>query len=258
MGTQATHKTERESRGATKTEEGEKKKKEERGVEFPRQFGRHFLGAFGRAGGGGAQPRQDVLDPIGLKDVDVEGRADEFGLAHMRQQRDQRLPESVDVGQQNRLGVAAELLPGHLFDQFLQRADAAGQGDECIGMLEHQPLALVHVRRDDHFLNASQHMFPGPEEVRNDPGHGAAMVQRGFGDRTHQPDRSTAINQPDIVLGENLPQGEGGFDKARAGAGPGAAIDTNSFDLIHADHVAPHPGKLKSGGLRRCRGYPPK
>ena len=79
--------------------------------------------------------------------------------AHMRQQRDQRLPEAVDVGEQHRLGVAAELLPGHLLDQFLQRADAAGQGDERIGAFEHQPLALVHVGRDDHFLNARQRMF---------------------------------------------------------------------------------------------------
>ena len=43
------------------------------------------------------------------------------------------------------LRVAAELLPGHLLDQFLQRADAAGQRDEGVGALEHQPLALVHV-----------------------------------------------------------------------------------------------------------------
>ena len=77
------------------------------------------------------------------------------------------------------------------------------------------------------------------------------MIQRGFGDRAHQSDRSAAIDKPDIVLGKSLSQSVGSFDKAGAGAGAGAAIDTNGFDwfgfdLIHADHVAPHPGKLKS------------
>ena len=51
----------------------------------------------------------------------------------------------VDVGDQDRLLVPAELRPGHLLDQFLQRADAAGQRDEGVGALEHHPLALVHV-----------------------------------------------------------------------------------------------------------------
>jgi hypothetical protein len=142
-----------------------------------------------------------------------------------------------------------------LLDQFFQRADAAGQGDERIGMFEHQPLALVHVRRDDHFLNARQHIFARAQKIRNDARDRAAVIQRGFGDRAHQPDRSAAIDEPDIVLGENLSQGEGGFDKAGAGAGAGAAIDTNGsdlfgFDLIHRDHVALHLGKLKSSSFR--------
>ena len=65
----------------------------------------------------------------------------------------------VDVGEQDRFGVAAELLPGQLLDQFFQRADAAGQGHERIGALEHQPLALVHVGRDDHLLHPRQRVF---------------------------------------------------------------------------------------------------
>ena len=77
----------------------------------------------------------------------------------MREQREQRLPETVDVGEQHRLGVPAELLPGQLLDQFLQRADAAGQRHERVGALEHQPLALMHVGRDDHFLNARQRVL---------------------------------------------------------------------------------------------------
>src|SRR5207302_7080356 len=105
---------------------------------------------------------------------------------------------------------------------------------------------------DDHLLNARQRVLTGLEKIRNDPGDQTAVIQRGLGDRAHQPDRSAAIDEPDIVLGERLSQCEGSFDKAGAGAGAGAAIDTDSFDLIHADHVAPHPEKLKSGSLRSC------
>jgi hypothetical protein len=122
-------------------------------------------------------------------------------------------------------------------------------------MFEHQPLALVHVRRDDHFLNARQHIFARAQKIRNDSGDQAAVIQCGFGDRTHQPDRSAAVDEADVVLGKSLSQCEGSFDKARTGTGAGAAIDTDGFDLfgldlIHGDHVALHPIKLKSGCLR--------
>ncbi len=59
------------------------------------------------------------------------------------------------------------------------------------------------------------------------------MVQGGFGDRAHQADRAATIDEADIVFGEDLAQGDGGFDKAGVGARAGAAIDTDGFDLIH-------------------------
>ena len=62
---------------------------------------------------------------------------------------DQRIPEAGDVGEEHRLLVAAELRPGHLLDQLLQRADAAGKRDERVRALEHQHFALMHVVGDD-------------------------------------------------------------------------------------------------------------
>ena len=62
---------------------------------------------------------------------------------------DQRIPEAVDIGEEHRLLVAAELRPGHLLDQLFQRADAAGERDERVGALEHQHFSLVHVLGDD-------------------------------------------------------------------------------------------------------------
>ena len=131
----------------------------------------------------------------------------------MSEQRQQRLPEAVDIGQQDRLAVPSELLPGELLDQFLQRADPAGQGDERIRSLEHQSLALMHVARDDHLLHARQRMFTRGQEVRNDAGDGAAVVEDGCRDGAHQADRAAAIDQPDLVSGERFTKGDGGFDE---------------------------------------------
>jgi hypothetical protein len=68
----------------------------------------------------------------------------------MVEQRAERVPEPLDVGEQNRLLVATKLRPGHLLDHLFKRADAAGQGDEGVGLVEHALLALMHVAGDDH------------------------------------------------------------------------------------------------------------
>ena len=70
----------------------------------------------------------------------------------MIKQQEERVPEAFHVGDQDRLLVAAELRPGQLLDQFLQRPDAAGKRHEGVGALKHDAFALVHVARDDSFL----------------------------------------------------------------------------------------------------------
>ena len=43
----------------------------------------------------------------------------------MGEEDEQGFPEAVNVGHENGFGVAAELGPGELLDEFLQRADPA-------------------------------------------------------------------------------------------------------------------------------------
>ena len=109
----------------------------------------------------------------------------------------------LDVGEQDRLLVAAELRPGHLLDQLFQRADAAGQRDEGVGALEHDALALVHVARDDQLLRVAAGVLAVGQEFRDDAGHLAAVVEHRLGDRAHQADRAAAIDQADAVLGQD-------------------------------------------------------
>ena len=85
---------------------------------------------------------------------------------HMIDQRQQRIPEAVDVGDQDRLLVTSKLRPGHLLDQFFQRAEAARQSDESVGAVEHRALALVHVAGNDLFLRQLSRPLLGGQEFR--------------------------------------------------------------------------------------------
>ena len=60
-----------------------------------------------------------------------------------------------------------------------------------------------------------------------------------IGDRAHQADRAAAIDQADVVLGQDAAEGAGGFDEFRIAAGAGAAIDANGFDVCSFDCMWP-------------------
>ena len=101
-----------------------------------------------------------------------------------------------------------------LLDQFLQRADAAGQGHERVRAVEHDLLAGVHVGRDDQFVRVGHGVLARHQELRDDAGDLAAVIEHGLGDRAHQADRAAAIDEPDVVVGEELAEGFGRFDEA--------------------------------------------
>ena len=116
------------------------------------------------------------------------------------------VPEALDVDQHDRLGVAAELRPGQLLDQLLERTDAARQGDEGIRPVEHQLLALVHVLDDDQLVGIAQHALTLGQEARNDARHAAAVLEHGAGQLAHQAEAAAAVDEADIVLGNQLPE----------------------------------------------------
>src|ERR1700676_843347 len=61
---------------------------------------------------------QHVLDAFGHQKTDGEAGADELQLFHVVEQRAEWIPEMIDIGDQDRLLVAAELRPGELLDQL--------------------------------------------------------------------------------------------------------------------------------------------
>ena len=137
--------------------------------------------------------------------------------------------------------MPAKLRPGELLDQLFQGANSAGQCHECIGLLEHDPFALMHVAGDDALLNAGEHVLTIHKEVGDHAGHRAAMIERGFGKCAHQAHGSSAIDKPDPILGQNPAEALCRIHEGRNVPGPGRTIDANGFDSAHADSVDGDP-----------------
>ena len=74
--------------------------------------------------------------------------------------------------------MTAELRPGHDLDDLLDRADTAGQRHKGVGFLEHGVFALVHVVRDDQFVEWPSAISVASlfhQELRYDAGDLAAL-----------------------------------------------------------------------------------
>ena len=127
--------------------------------------------------------------------------------------------------------MAAELGPGHLLDDFLERADAARHGDEGVGHFEHLAFALVHVLGDDQLVLADQRVLVADQELRDDAGDLAAVVEDGAGDRAHHAFAAAAIDQADAGFGHGGAERGRGLDEGRVGARAGAAIDADFRDF---------------------------
>ncbi len=118
----------------------------------------------------------------------------------MREQAQEWIPEAIDVGDDDGLGVTPELHPGELLDQLLQCADAARERDERVRALEHEPFALVHVVGDDQLVDVAHHPLLLGEEGRNDADDAAAAFERGARHLSHEPEAAAAVDEADAVL----------------------------------------------------------
>jgi hypothetical protein len=118
----------------------------------------------------------------------------------MGEEGQERLPEPFGAEHEDRLGVPPELGPGHLLDELLQGADAAGQGHEGVGLLEHQPLAGVHVRDHDGLLHVVEQLLAGFQKFRDNPCDITPMVEGGLGDGAHEADIAAAIDEPNPLF----------------------------------------------------------
>ena len=134
--------------------------------------------------------------------------------------------------------MAIELRPGHLLDQFLERADPAGQSDEGVGAIKHRLLAVVHVADDDQFMRRAQRVFLADEEVRDDAGHMPAGGERRAGEATHQAVAAAAVDEPDALGRERPPERLGRVAEPSVIAGARSAIDADVSNRAHGSSLA--------------------
>src|SRR5262249_38994165 len=76
--------------------------------------------------------------------------------------------------------------------------------------------------------------------------------------RAHQADGAAAVDESDMVLCEDFAERLRCLDEAGVCARAGAAIDTNSLDLVHMSHVALQRRSVKTSGFVLSRKFPRK
>src|SRR5215471_17404264 len=114
--------------------------------------------------------------------------ANEFEGFHMIDQGTKRIPEALDICEQNWLTMTTELDPCYLFNNLFQRSNATGHRYEGIRHLEHFAFSLVHIPCNNEIVRPTHCMLTGYQEFGNDAGHFTAMFMDGFSNATHHSD----------------------------------------------------------------------
>src|SRR5690606_2447574 len=153
-----------------------------------------------------AHPRQHLVDIAAVPQVRTLVGVQEAFLDHPVDHVDQRRVETVDIEEGAGLVADAELAPGQHFEDFLHGAEAAGQGDERIGELEHVHLARVH--RVDDFQPGQSAVgdFPVGQLLRDHTGHFTIGLEHRVGHRTHQADIAAAVDKLQDLFGYAIAQ----------------------------------------------------
>src|SRR5690349_1111147 len=148
----------------------------------------------------------------------------------------------LDVREDHRLGVQAQLRPGHDFDEFIERPHAARQADERVRHVGHERLSLVHGVHDVLGREIRMRTFTFDEHARDHAHHSPAGIEHGIGDDAHEPELAAAIHQRETGLRERLAHV---FRRARV-----ARPRTRRGTAEHADR-ADHPEPRRSGHAAR-------
>ena len=175
---------------------------------------------------GGFGTMEEIFEMLTWRQLGIGNKPCAF-LDHAVDHADQGRVEAVDVEEGAGLVADAELAPGQHLEHLVQGAEAAGQGDEAVGQVEHAHLALVHRADDLQLGQAAVRDLPVGQLLRDHAGDLAAGLEHGVGDDAHQADVAAAVDQADAFAGQAVAQGDGAFGVGRLAAGVGAAIDAD-------------------------------
>ncbi len=148
---------------------------------------------------------------------------------------DERIEVTGDVEQPDRLLMQSELRSRQHLEQLFKRPESSRQREEAVRQLGHQRLAFVHVVRHTQVCHTGVQQLLRRQELRDDSNHLATCRQHRIGDRPHQPDTATTINEFDPLDGQQLSQLTCRATMHRVRAGTGTAEDTESMQVTHVD-----------------------
>ena len=119
---------------------------------------------------------------------------------------------AAGIEQDDGMKVEPQLFPRNGFQQFFQRAAAAGQGDDGIGEVGHALFAAVYVGGDYEFFEAGVVPPVVVHELRNDSRDFASLLHHGIGQRAHESLSAGPVDAAYLLPGEQLPQGLCGLE----------------------------------------------
>ena len=189
---------------------------------------------FGVGGWGpGLELVDEVIDVGGGDDAVAVLSGEEGGGDEVVEEGEEGIEEAVDVEEADGVLVDTQLGPGEDFEEFVEGAVAAGEGDEGLAFFDHEELALVHGGGDVEVGEVGVFELAGVEEGGDDAGDVSAGGEGGIGDGAHHADTAAAVDEADLAVGEGLAGLDGGLDEAGVVAGAGAAVDGEGVDEGH-------------------------
>lgn len=137
-------------------------------------------------------------------------RPEESLVVHVVNERDQRVVVALDVEEADGAGVETELGPGEDLEEFVERADAAGERDEAASDVGHHLFALMHGVDDVQGVDAGVPEFAVHELLGDDAGDDPAVGEHGIGDMAHQAGAAAAVDQINTTFGHGAAEGPRG------------------------------------------------
>ncbi|MEY2776197.1 MAG: hypothetical protein RLY30_295 [Pseudomonadota bacterium] len=123
-------------------------------------------------------------------------------LTDLMHEGQQSVVIAIEIGQHDRLVMGAGLPASPHLEEFLQRANAAGQDEEGLALLHHADLALDHGVDHLQVGQAVQHGLGFHEVAGNNPHHMALLLNRRLGHRAHQAPAARTKHQAPALLGD--------------------------------------------------------
>ena len=97
-----------------------------------------------------------------------------------------------------------EAAPIEDFEALVQCAESPGEGEDCVGHLEHTFFAIPEVINKDRVIEAAEDAFTVFEFLRDNAGDIAAIFEAGLCEKAHESRVHTAIDKIIFVLGNHF------------------------------------------------------